>query len=166
MMELLLVIAILGFLITVTSYSVNLGRQKGRDSQRMADLSQITKALEMHLNETGHYPPSACGYDCQGWLVSYNDAEWNTLKTALAPYIDKLPTDPINNDCNPWVDGCYTYAYGNVGDVTNERTYDLTAQLETNNHPNSCANRHYTWYFDDQDWCGVYSEHIYEASPN
>lgn len=164
-MELLLVIAILGFLITVTTYSVNLGRQKGRDTKRMADLSSIVKALELYQTENGHYPPSSCGYDCEGWLVSYNAGQWGALETALAPHIDKVPVDPINNGCNPWVDGCYAYAYGNVGDVTNDRTYDLVAQLETNNHPESCGNRGYHWNFDDQEWCGTYSTQIFEASP-
>jgi len=165
LMELLLSLAILGFLITVTVYSVNLGRQKGRDSTRIADLSSMVKALELYANENGHYPPSSCGYDCQGWLVSYDAGQWNTLETALRPFIDKAPIDPINTDCNPWVDGCYSYAYGNVGDVTNERSYDLVAQLETQGHPESCGNRHFTWNFDDQAWCGPYSTQIYEASP-
>lgn len=164
-MELLLVIAILGFLITVTVYSVNLGRQKGRDSQRLADLSSLVKALELYANENGHYPPSSCGYDCEGWLVSYNAGQWDALRTALSPHIDKVPTDPINSACNPWVDDCFSYAYGNVGDVTNERTYDLVAQLETDNHPESCGNKGYRWNFDDREWCGPYSTQIFEASP-
>ncbi len=165
LMELLLAIAILGFLITVTVYSVNLGRQKGRDSQRLADLSSIVKALELYLQANGHYPPSSCGYDCEGWLVSYNTAQWDTLATALDPFIDKLPVDPVNSGCNPWVEGCYSYAYGNVGDVTYDRTYDLTAQLETKGHQESCGYKGYRWNFDDREWCGPYTTQIFEASP-
>lgn len=164
-MELLLTIAILGFLITVTVYSVNLGRQKSRDGQRLADLNQLVKALEFHLNETGHYPPSSCGYDCEGWSVSYDAGQWNALAAALDPFIDKLPVDPINSACNPWVDGCFSYAYGNVGDTTNDRTYDLTAQLETSGHPDSCGKKGYRWNFDNREWCGPYSDQIFEASP-
>ena len=164
-MELLLTLAILGFLITVTTYTVNVGRQKSRDSQRIADLNSVTKALELYLNDNGHYPPSSCGYDCEGWLVSYDEGQWGALATALAPHIDKLPLDPINTDCNPWVDECYSYAYGNVGDAANDKTYDLVTQLETKNHQESCGNKNYKWNFDDQDWCGPYSAQIYEASP-
>jgi len=165
LIELLLVVAIIGLLVTGATYALNQGRQKSRDAKRIADLSTINKALQLYENENGAYPPVSCGYDCAGWIISNNASDWADLQAELAPYLPQLPVDPINtSDCNPWEGGCYAYAYGNVGRDLHAPTYDLMALLETVGHPESCGERNYYYGFDDSNWCGTYSNQIFEAS--
>ncbi len=165
LIELLLVIAIIGLLVTGATYALNQGRQKSRDAKRIADLSTINKALSLYLNENGSYPPSPCGYDCGGWAISNNASDWANLQADLAQFMPQMPLDPVNTvACNPWEGDCYAYAYGNVGRDTQGDTYDLMALLETPGHPESCGEKGHTYYFDDRDWCGPFSEQIYEAS--
>lgn len=164
LIELLVVIAIIGILSSVVLASLNSARMKSRDARRISDLNQIRNALELYYSVNGTYPPSQCGYDCNGYEYSYNVTSWNTLQTALAPYIPVLPKDPINSNCTPWTDGCFSYAYGNVGGALNPGDYDLTAQLEDSNHPQRCGVKNWKFYFNNQAWCPAYSNQIYEAS--
>ena len=94
LIELLVIISIIGFLGTLAMTSLNSARIKARDAKRMADLRQIQKALDLYYDTNKVYPIAS-------YARSYNPggagtAGWNTLKTALAPYI-ALPKDPLNN---------------------------------------------------------------------
>jgi len=182
LLELLIVIAIIGLLATITVGALTTTRAKARDTQRIEDLQQIRKALELYLHDHGEYPPSPCGYNCNSYYYSdriVGVAGWQNLEALLEPYIDRLPVDPINNLPYPWVDGHYVYAYGNVGSPNNppsdppisgtptkEPTYDLTTQLESLDHPQRCGVKYYRFFFYDAPWCGSYSKQIYEASPH
>jgi type II secretion system protein G len=169
LIELLVVISIIGLLASIVLVALNGARVKARDTKRMADLRQIVTALELYNNDNGYYPPSQCGWDCNGYSVSYDATAWSALQTALAPYLSRLPLDPVNSACQPWVDGCYSYSYGNVGKTTNPPQYDLTAQLEDKNSQYRCAVKNYQFYFDHRPWCtafgGGYSNYLYEAAP-
>lgn len=166
LIELLVSIAIVGILSTVAVIGLSSTRMRARDAKRIADLKQITKALELYYNDNGHYPPACtCTYDCNGYCRSHSP-DWLTLAAALQPYIDPLPVDPVNVNCQPWNDGCYSYAYGNVGLNSNPHTYDLLTQLEDPDHPDRCEVKGYVFYFNDVPWCGPYSGQIYEASPD
>jgi len=171
LIELLVVIAIIGVLASVVLASLNTARLKARDARRIADLNQIRVALELYFDDKGYYPQSNCGWDCNGYRYSF-DSSWDTLAADLLPYIPRLPKDPVNSPaCPPWGNGCYTYAYGNVGRTTQRVQYDLTAQLEDTNNPNRCGVRLYKFYFDNEPWCSAasdapYSRQVYEASVN
>ncbi len=169
LIEILVVIAIIGILATVVLVSVNSARKKSRDARRVADLRQIRIALEVFYDDHGYYPQSACGWDCNGYRVSYN-ATWDALAADLLPYIPTLPKDPINNANTPWNNGGFSYAYGNVGRSTYPAQYDLTGQLEDTANPDRCEVKGWRFYFDRGYWCtafgGSYSNQIYEASPN
>jgi prepilin-type N-terminal cleavage/methylation domain-containing protein len=165
LIELLVVIAIIGILSSVVLASLNIARMKARDSRRIQDLKQIKLALELYYDTNGYYPQSVCGWDCNGYRYSSNSISWNILAVDLAPYISTLPKDPINSNCYPWVTGCYSYTYGNVGRTTYKAQYDLTAQLEDTKSPYRCSVKFWRAYFDNSDaWCGSYSGQIYEAS--
>ncbi len=185
LIELLVVIAIIGILSSVVLASVNTARMKARDVRRIEDLGQIRMALELYYNDKGYYPQSSCGWDCTGYYYS-NNSGWNTLATALQPYISALPKDPINTsstlcpppNTGPWTGppqvsgGCFTYTYGNVGrngggdNGNGVIQYDLTAQLEDTGSPYRCEIKHYSFGFlSSSPWCGAYSAQIYEASP-
>jgi len=167
LIELLVVIAIIGLLSSVVFASLNAARMKARDAKRIADLGQIRSALELYFDDHGYYPQSGCGWDCNGYRNSYSTSSWGALESDLAPYLTKLPKDPINSSCVPWTNGCYSYAYGNVGRTTYRHGYDLTTQLEDTSHPQRCSVKQWRFYLNNMYvWCGSYSGQIYEASLN
>jgi len=166
LIELLVVIAIIGLLATISVVAYGGAQQKARDSKRKADLRQISKALELYFDDNGIYPPSSCGYNCNGYYYSFNSS-WDTFRTYFAPYIN-VPVDPVNNSCTPWNSNCHSYVYGNVSNsanATNPNQYDLTTNLESTTDPDRCEVKNYVWGFGPQLWCGGYSGQIFEASP-
>lgn len=170
LIELLVVIAIIGLLSSVVVASLNSARMKARDAMRMQQLGEIRKALELYYSANGYYPPSGCGWDCNGYRYSYSASSWNALASELAPYISTLPVDPINTACAPWSNNCFSYAYGNVSRNSNPAQYDLTGQLEDTGSAYRCGVRNYKFYFTGTSpWCvahgGSYSNQIFEASP-
>lgn len=169
LIELLVVIAIIALLSSIVLASLNAARTKARDTTRISQLNEIKKALELYYFDHGYYPPSSCGWDCNGYRHSYDASSWGALQTELAPYISTLPVDPVNTSCAPWVNSCLSFAYGNVGRNTYGAQYDLTAQLEDTGSAYRCGVRGYRFYFNNQGWCaasgGTYSNQLYEASP-
>lgn len=167
LIELLVVISIIGVLSTIVLAGLNSARMKSRDTTRMGQLGQIRTALELYYDTNGYYPQSSCGWDCNGYRVSY-DGSWDLFAADLKPYISSLPKDPVNSACPPWGTGCYSYAYGNVGRTTQRGTYDLTAQLEDPGNPQRCGLKNWKFYFTSVPWCtafgGAYSNQVYEAS--
>lgn len=170
LIELLVVIAIIGLLSSIAVASLNSARMKARDTRRIENLRQIRLALELFFDAKGYYPRSGCGWDCNGYRVSYSSVSWNSLASDLAPYIASLPKDPINSSCAPWNNNCFSYTYGNVGRNSQRVQYDLTAHLEDTSNPNRCGAKGWRFYFDNRFWCtafgGGYDNQIYEASSN
>jgi prepilin-type N-terminal cleavage/methylation domain-containing protein len=164
LIEILVVVAIVGLLGTIILTALSNARLKGRDAKRISDLNTISKALELYLDENGFYPPSPAGYDGPGYAYSYETSgSWADLETELAPYLIQLPTDPLNNNCAPWNENCYSYSYGNVGRDTYEDQYDLTAALEDPNSYWRCEIQNYVFYFTSSDWC-QWGNNLYEVT--
>lgn len=167
LIEISIVVGIIGLLAAVTMPTFSLSRQKARDAQRMSDLGRIKVALETFYMHKGYYPPSLCGWDCNGYSHSYSSS-WDTLGSYLVDYLpDGLPKDPKNDSCAPWstTSECYSYAYGNVGKEVYSAQYDLTARLEYKEHPFRCEIKKYNFYFNNTiPWCGSYPKYLYEAS--
>ena len=151
LIELLVVIAIIGLLSSIVMSSLNSARIKARDARRIADLRSIRIALRFYLDDFKQYPP-------QGYWTCSQLANWTTLQTSLAPYIQSLPKDPRNTGY-PWITGQYGYCYGRI--ATDE--YDLVTQLENRSDPNRCQLK--AWIFrnpnPDVSWCGSYSAYLY-----
>lgn len=135
--EMLVVVAIIGILSTLSIMALN-GRQvDARDVKRLADLDTIQKALALYYTANGSYPPiqQAYGYSTGG----YN---WNgtavaptlfSLKYYLGPYLAAglLPTDP-----SP--DTSYRYYYSsNPGD--SYQSYGMMMRPETTKYKNMAA---------------------------
>ena len=164
LIEMMVVIAVIGVLAATVIPSVQGVTMQARDARRKSDLNNIQWALESFYEENGYYPPSDCGWDCNGYRYSTSGQPWIP---ELIPYLrgGTLPVDPINNAAAPWSTGNYSYAYGNVGRTTYSPSYDLTAQLENPRDRSRCGAQSYRFYFDNRNWCGGYSSQIYEIGP-
>lgn len=199
LIELLVVIAIIALLSSVVLATLATARMKSRDARRIADFEQIKIALELYFDANSYYPGAhqTFGVECVTppcWDIHAYDVSnnygWTSLQNDLAPYISRLPVDPINNGsasdpmnngkCMPWQLGCYVYAYGNVGRygwdpvvsaTTTPNVYDLVAQFEDVNNPRSCMNENTiygTGIGSGSKWCngGENVDPIYDPSPN
>lgn len=116
LIELLVVISIISLISSIILVSVSKTRAKAKDTKRRADLSQLTKALELYYEDNGHYPctklnPPACPGPFANpvvvWWGTCGDAQFNynnngAIGTSgptgyipdLAPkYVLKLPVD-------------------------------------------------------------------------
>ena len=163
LIELLVVISIIGLLATIVMVSLNSARGKARDARRKGDLHQIQLALQMYYDANGQYP------SVTGWIHSCNSS-WDTLQTALAPYISKLPKDPRNTPCidGPWYNRYYVYSYG-YNTSSYPGRYDLVAQLENTSDNDRCAVKCWRYHTGggNNPWCSgcggsyTYSAYLY-----
>lgn len=136
LVELLVVMAILGILASITYAQFRTSQKKARDAQRKADLRNIATALEAYYNDFQSYPEST---DCssppqQGKIVvdkncpSSEVLDWGTdsfeatLNGTLIVYMKTLPADPLSPT--------QSYCYDSNGDG-----FALYAKLENNKDP-------------------------------
>lgn len=118
LIELLIVVAIIGILATLLMSNFIGVRQRARDGQRKADISQIQAALEQYRADNGSYPSSLS--NCGGTIQSAS----NII------YMQKIPCDP--SGATYYNAGSYYY-YGNGS------TYTITACLENTNDSQGTA---------------------------
>lgn len=104
LIELLVVVAIIGLLASIVIASLNTARMKGRDARRVADIKQISLALEMYNDANSQYATTSA-------------------TSSLGSYIAIVPTDPKSGSA-------YSYT-GLLGTQTsNCGSYHLGATLE------------------------------------
>ena len=130
MIELIVVIAVIAILSGIVTMSVTSQLAKGRDARRIADLSQVQKALEVYYSTYSCYPAStnidgdrstATGSNpnpCPGTSKTFNadcgattDLWWNTSLKVLVELklLPNLPVDPLNKNGGPLEHFCYVY---------------------------------------------------------
>ena len=124
LIEVLLVMAILGILVTIVVIAINPGQilKKTRDTRRKQDVVRIAEIMELYYAENGEYPresalDSSIGFsdDCNHGGDDYSELHtghpdcagfspgsgWDpaspAIQDALAPWIKSLPVDPIND---------------------------------------------------------------------
>lgn len=97
--ELVVVIAIIAVLSGIILFNVNQYYAKSRNTKRVADLSNIKKALEMYAaDHNGQYPSTGGALVCLG--VSSSEQCWSgpygndAVNSALLPYMSSIPIDP------------------------------------------------------------------------
>ncbi|HNX11089.1 MAG TPA: prepilin-type N-terminal cleavage/methylation domain-containing protein, partial [bacterium] len=109
LVELLVVIAIIGLLATLSVIALNSARAKSRDAKRVADVKQISTALELFFNDAGRYP---------------TDLEWasGSLEYNGQTYLTTIPSapSPADGSCDSTTNS-FSYTQDNSGE-----SYTLT----------------------------------------
>lgn len=159
LIELLVVISIIGF-ITVTSVVVfNNARMKARDVKRIANISQISKALDLYYDKYSHWPDPTSDDCSEGWDEGYCDEDGgdgfiNVLETE--GFLSDTPGDPYFSGSQAFK--YYVYDEGSEGcNSAKGKFYVLgITDLETDVRPPekysgsgfSCPNRDWQEEFD------------------
>jgi len=116
LIELLVVIAIIGLLSTLAVVALGSVREKGRDTKRLADLKQVSTALELYYTENNAYPTEAVAVTLgAGDFVCLNAAGFAATGCADA-FMGLVPADPGDN----------SYSYISADGTT----FTITATLE------------------------------------
>ena len=98
--ELLIVIVVIGILAAITIVAFNGVQARAKDSTRSNDLTAIQKALELYKTDNGTYPNATANPGTSGWEVSTDVA--GTFIEALKPYMNTVPTDPVNTSATAY----------------------------------------------------------------
>ena len=122
LVELLVVMAILGVLITLVAGGFRTAQVRGRDGKRKSDLKEIANALEVFYSDHGKYPDDnngiiqACQYDL---AMGSGDCTWgiSEFTDGTTIYFKTLPDDPVSTQ---------SYFYR----VPGVQQYQLFARLE------------------------------------
>ena len=124
LVELLVVMAILGILVTIIGSSFRNAQARGRDTQRKSDLKQISQSLELFYSDYGHYPSdeggmiAACPFvGGTGTACSWGSGELTDNKTI---YFKQIPADPVSS---------YEYYY-RIVPGSNNKKFQIFARLE------------------------------------
>ena len=116
LIELLVVIAIIGLLASVVLLALNSARQKSRDAKRLADIRQVSTALELFYNTNNGYPTSAATAATMA----------ATVPLGLVPtYIGRAPIAPTPYDGSCVNSNTYKYVADAAG-ATYATTYTVT----------------------------------------
>jgi prepilin-type N-terminal cleavage/methylation domain-containing protein len=140
LIELLVVIAIIGVLASTILVSLNKARSRARDAQRISQLGQVQKALEMYYSDYGVYPVPIIGNYCLSspWWGCWGSA--GEARLIPVAYLSSMPQDPSFSDnghlCDIQNSG---YAYAYTVDSTAQK-YFLATNLE---NPVATSDQHY-----------------------
>jgi prepilin-type N-terminal cleavage/methylation domain-containing protein len=118
LVELLAVIAIIGILLSLSYVYFNGMAQKGRDTRRVTEISQIQNALQLYYRDEGRYPDSL---DFGGALVG---------STSSTTYMAVVPENPTPRDDGNCPDS--EFVYSTSTNVNGKRDYSLRFCLAEN----------------------------------
>jgi len=107
LIELLVVIAIIGLLASIVLVSMGPARKKARDTRRMADLRQISTAMEMC------YDDSACAGPERYITTTAGANKVTQIDTDGTPLYLVVPKDPLNTSPHQytWTANASPYQY-------------------------------------------------------
>lgn len=112
LLELVVVVAIIGFLGTLVFWTFRTQIAKGRDAKRKADIVRIQVAIEEYEKDNDCYPTPISILNCDPG-------------SGLRPYLNKIPCDPTSNTS-------YTYE---PETSSCPRWYRIYANLENQEDP-------------------------------
>ena len=159
LIELLVVISIIGFLAVASVVMFDNTRMKGRDAQRIANISQISKALDLYYDKYSHWPDPSSDECSEGWDEGFCDEDGgDDFIQALKSegLMSQTPGDPLFSGAQAFK--YYVYEEGSEGcDSSKGKFYVLgITDLETDARPTtkysgsgfSCPNRDWQDEFD------------------
>lgn len=130
LVELLIVISIIGFLVSMAMYAFNSAKMESRDAQRLAGLRAIEKALELYYDNNNNTYPIIIATNWNTSLTTpcssiwckegYASTVW-TLERYLEPYLPQLPREPLLGQ------NSYRYFYKSL----DGKSYGLSTALES-----------------------------------
>lgn len=119
LIELLIVISIIGLLASIILYATSIARAKGRDAKRVADVKQLTTALETYKAVNQQYPISP------GSTGAY--PETTNIPGMVPTFMAVLPTSPLPAAGGECIDSRNEYRYRSI----NGQSYSLTFCIGT-----------------------------------
>ncbi|MEK7569193.1 MAG: type II secretion system protein [Patescibacteria group bacterium] len=120
LIELLVVVAIIGILSSVVLVRLNTAREKARDTQRVANVNQITNAIALYQSDNEGVPPGDDG-------VEYVNGNPEWIPGLVPKYISIVPSDPIDADE-------HKFHYSRMGN-----DYEVISFLEQNGNQAACG---------------------------
>ncbi|MFC1700755.1 type II secretion system protein [Patescibacteria group bacterium] len=122
LIELMLVSLIIGVMAVNAFAALNKAREKARDVQRVANLRNISLALELYYNDNNGYPSDAIA-DNNDWEILFNELK-------ISRIINAIPLEDLEQ-------GQISYYYHTLSTTTNmANDYILGVVLENEEHPN------------------------------
>ena len=105
LIEFLVVVALIGVLATLVLANLNAARERGRDTERKADLRNIETALHLYYNDKGVFPKHNASSEIMGCgAVGLSLCEWGDPWTAgSTSYMPVLPTDSIDTQIYKYI---------------------------------------------------------------
>ena len=103
LIELVVTIAIIGILLTISAISFSNIRQKARDAKRVSDITQIQNTLSLYLRDEGQYPAS----------LTFGNALIGSSSSST--YMTILPNNPTPRNDGACPDSEYLYQKSATG---------------------------------------------------
>lgn len=116
LIELLVVISIIGLLSSVVLSSLNSVRAKARDSVRLSELNQVSKALMLYFNDHNLTYP-APNY-CAAWYHTWSGWDANSCGNAVTPGL----VQTSDNGVLPYLNGYITQFQDPIFNKTSNST--------------------------------------------
>lgn len=106
LIELLVVVAIIGVISSVALASFNSSRATARDTERIAELRQMVKALELYHTEFGAYPSTGGAWHGgrAGCYGGHGYGSTGYIPGLVPKFVETLPEDPRASGSS-----CYLY---------------------------------------------------------
>ena len=129
LIELLVVIAIIGLLANMAVMSIQNARLKSRNTRRIADVSNIQKALELYFSSMRTYPPTPGTVLGGSSALTLSSGNGFAATASGDTFMVKVPADPGIDS------GSYAYTY-TLGTAS---TYTITFGITEKTGRLTCA---------------------------
>ncbi|MFH1207289.1 MAG: type II secretion system protein [Patescibacteria group bacterium] len=134
LIELMVVVAIIGILVTMGLSELRGAKEAARDATRISDLSQLRLALALYFDDNDHYPIPVAGGGAGSDLSTDTGPNtiFSTLGNPLYPgYISRLLVDPVNSAAQAF----YYFYDTNQSEQVNHRAYVICFHKEKQSSP-------------------------------
>jgi prepilin-type N-terminal cleavage/methylation domain-containing protein len=120
LIEILVVIAIIGFLSSIAMANINNARARGRDVNRKTDLKRLQLALEVYRDLNNGYPTTGFTWYSSEPNDAVSNNGGNYIPGLASTHIPSLPRDPSGGTSkNPTCGGVWKSAYLYLSDGIN-----------------------------------------------